>query len=283
MIPPQPKKYIKNPIFLSYTSLKDFLNCPRAYFLKNVYRDSKTGNRILIASPYMSLGSVVHDTLKWILDMGGQVTERGAEEKFRNFWLKFRGKKGGFESREDEATFGKRGLNMLDNFLKNFGSLEKSAPGMVFPKYYLPDNLVLIGNIDFLGEREDGSLHVVDFKTGVNDEKDPLQLYIYAILAEANLQKEVTAASYWYLDRDDAPRPIVLDPLEPQLEWLKGKAKELKKAIEKGEWICIKNDAPSGASCRDCRDYQAILDGKGEFQFTDQKFKKDIYFLPKSP
>lgn len=272
MIPPQPKKYLKNPIFISYTSLSDFIKCHRAYYLKNIYRDSKTGNRILIASPYMSLGSVVHDSVKWILDMGGQVTAKQAEEKFRNFWLKFRGKRGGFETREDEAVFGRRGLNMLENFFKNKNVLEKAVPGLVFPKYLLADKLVLIGNFDFVGEREDRSLHVVDFKTGTKDEKDPLQLYIYAILAESNYQKPVSTASYWYLDRDDKPRPIVLDLLEPQLEWLKEKAGQVKQAIEKGEWVCLKN-------CRDCQAYQAILEGKGEFQFTDEKFKKDIYFL----
>ena len=164
---------------------------------------------------------------------------------------------------------------MLVNFLKNKNVLEKPAANVVFPKYSLLDNLVLIGNFDFVGELKDGSLHVVDFKTGAKDVTDPLQLYIYAILAESNLGREVSAASYWYLDRDDEPRPIVLDPLEPQLKWLKEKAGQVKQAIEKGEWVCLKN-------CRDCQSYQAILEGKGEFQFTDQKFKKDIYFLPRS-
>ena len=117
----------------------------------------------------------------------------------------------------------------------------------------------------------------MDFKTGANDEDDPTQLYIYAILAEANLEKSVSAAGFWYLDREDQPKDIVLDPLEPKLEWLKEKALEVKKALEKGEWVCIKGDQ----LCRDCRDYQAILDGKGEFQFSDYRYKKDIYYLKK--
>lgn len=238
--------------------------------------------KIQIASPYLSLGSTVHDSVKWFLDMKGQATSEQLISKYRNFWLKYRGKRGGFSSREEEGNFGTRGLKMLDNFLKNWQVLERSAPPVSFPKLHLFEDVVLMGNFDFVGEREDGYLHVVDFKTGAKGEDDPTQLYIYAILAEANLGKSVSAASFWYLDREDKPREIVLDPLEPKLEWLKEKGKELKQAIQDGRWVCIKGLAPDGAGlCRDCEDYQAILDGKGEFQFTDFRYKKDVYYLSK--
>ena len=171
---------------------------------------------------------------------------------------------------------------MIDNFFKNAKRLEKVTHNIDFPKLHLFEDVILMGNFDFVGEKEDGTLHIVDFKTGINDEKDPLQLYIYAILAEANFGKKVSCASFWYLDRDDAPKAIVLDALEPKLEWITGKAKEIKKAIGEGSWICSKGDVPTGTSCRDCADYQAILDGKGQFQFTDDRYHKDVYYLPRN-
>lgn len=286
MIPFQPKTFIKNPIYISYTSLRDFLKCPNSYFLKNIYKQSlpsKPGEeahepfRVQIASPYLSLGSVVHDSAKWLLDLQGQVTKDQLEQKFRNLWLKYRGKRGGFSSLEEEATFGKRGLKMLDNFFNNAKRLEKSAPPVTFPKYHLTENIVLIGNFDFVGEISDGSLQIVDFKTGAKDEDDSLQLYIYAILAEASLGKPVTKASFWYLDREDTPREIVLDALEPKLDWLKEKALELKAAIEKTNWVCIKKEL-----CRDCKDYQAIIEGHGQFQFSDFRYKKNVYYLDRN-
>ncbi|MBI2020419.1 PD-(D/E)XK nuclease family protein [Candidatus Daviesbacteria bacterium] len=267
--------FIKDPIFISYTSLSDFLKCPRSYYLKNIYKRKETGFRIQIASPHLSLGSTVHDSVKWYLEMGGQVSQDQLIKKFRNFWLKYSGKRGGFSSREEEATFGKRGLKMIDNFFQNAKILEKGAPAISFPKYPLFEDVILMGNFDFVGEREDQTLHVLDFKTGVTDEKDPIQLYIYAILAEANLGKVVSVASFWYLDRDDSPRAIVLDPLEPKLEWLKEKAKQLKQALEEGIWVCIKGED----LCQDCQLHQAIIDGKGEFQFSDYRYKKDVYYL----
>ena len=275
MIAKQKQEYIKNAIYLSHTSLKDFLKCQKSYYLKNIYRNPQTGNRLQIASPYLSLGSTVHDTIKWYLEMEGQITGDQFIQKFRDLWPKYSGKRGGFSSRDEEGDFGKRGLKMLDNFFKNAKVLEKKHHNIDFPKFPLVDNVLLMGNFDFVGERKDQTLHIVDFKTGAKDEDDAIQLYIYAILAEANFGKEVSAASFWYLDREDNPREIVLDPLEPKVEWLKEKAKQLKQALDKGEWVCKDGEK----LCRDCRDYQAISEGRGQFQFTDYRYKKDVYFL----
>ncbi|TSC66515.1 MAG: Uncharacterized protein CEO21_156, partial [Microgenomates group bacterium Gr01-1014_80] len=115
----------------------------------------------------------------------------------------------------------------------------------------------------------------VDFKTGTKDEEDPLQLHIYAILAESNFQKAVSKISYWYLEREDFPKEAVLDSLEERLEWIKNKALKINEAVKEDNWVCIEGDSPYN----ECKSYQAIIDGKGEFQFSDDDFKKDIYFL----
>ena len=278
MIKSQPQKFIKNAIFISYTGLKDFLNCPRSYYLKNIYRNPENGFKLQIASPNLALGSTVHDGIKWFLEEVEKPTEKELIDKYRNLWLRFRGKKGGFASLEDEANFGRRGLSILENFYKNWQILGKSAPRLTFPKYNLFEDVVLMGNFDYIKVKEDGTLFVIDFKSGANDEKDPLQLYIYAILAEANLERDVTSAGYWYLDRDDEPREIVLDLLGEKLERLTEKGKEIKDALTKNEWVCIRRDQ---GGCRDCNDYQALLNGKGEFQFSDYRYKKDVYYLKK--
>ena len=275
MIAKQDYQFIKDALWISYTGLKDFLRCPRAYYLKNRYRDPKTGNRLQIASPAMTLGFLVHDAIKWYLQTGRNATYQDILKKFRNHWLKYRGKRGGFTSLEEEGNFGKRGLQMLNNFIKNVSSLETNLPAYDFLKYTLDEKIVLNGKPDFVGQLKDGSLHILDFKTGSKDEDDPTQLYIYAILAESNFQKEVSKISYWYLDRNNGPTEAVLDPLEDKLEWLKNKALEIQKAISEGNWGCIDEDSPSS----ECKRYQAIIDGKGEFQFSDDDFKKDVYFL----
>lgn len=277
MIQRKPAGFIKDAIFLSHTTLKDFLNCPKAFYLKNIYRDPRHNYKLQLASPYLTLGALVHNVIKNFLENKQQTTLITPEEQFRNFWQKYRGKRGGFNSIEEEVIFGKRGLKMLENFQRNYSKLDLPLPLIDFPKYPLVDNVVLHGNMDYVGQRPDGSLHVIDFKTGSKDEDSAIQLYIYAILAENNYNKEVSKASFWYLDRDDTPKEVVLDPLEPQIDWLVEKGLEVKKAIEENVWVCKNGDQP----CRDCRDYTAILEGKGEHVFSDDAFKKEVYFLPK--
>ncbi len=270
------QKYIKDAIFISNTSLSDFLKCPRSYYLKNVYRNPKTGYRIQIASPYISLGATVHDAIKWFLENLDRPSLLELNDQFRNFWWKYHGKRGGFSSKEDEALFGQRGLKMLENFLNNYAKLEQMVKSAKFPKYPLIENVMLTGNLDYVGEMPAG-LHVIDFKTGAKDEDSPLQLYIYAILAESYYGKDVKKMSFWYLDRDLEPKEAVLDPLEKTLDWLKEQAREVKTALAEGNWVC----RGRVELCFDCRDYQAILDGKGEFMFSDHTYKKDVYYLNK--
>jgi CRISPR/Cas system-associated exonuclease Cas4 (RecB family) len=274
----QQKVFIKDAIYVSYTALNDFLNCPRAYYLKNIYRDSRHDYRLQIASPYLNLGSLVHDTIRWYLESSDKPSVEQTLKQFRNFWGKYRGKRGGFVSLEDEASFGKRGLQMLENFLANADVLGKSMPVASFPKFRIVDNLLLIGNMDYVESLPDGTLHIVDFKTGSKDEDSPLQLYIYAILAENYYHRKVTKVSFWYLDRESKPKEVVLEPLQPTVDWLVEKGVQLKQAITNNNWICKRPDSP----CRDCQDYTAVIEGKGEFLFTDEHYKKEVFFLDKT-
>ena len=164
---------------------------------------------------------------------------------------------------------------MLENFIKNAQVLEKLVNPLSFPKVHLVENMVLLGNIDYVGEMDNATLHIIDFKTGAKDEDSPLQLYIYAMLAEANYGKKVSKVSFWYLDRDNQPKEAVLDPLDKTYQWLKEKAIEIKQALDTNHWVC------AGQNRCNCEAYQSIISGKGEFMFTDYKFKKDIYYFKK--
>jgi RecB family exonuclease len=61
--------------------------------------------------------------------------------------------------------------------------------------------VTLFGRVDRIDEEEDGSLHLIDYKTGADEkEVDARQLRLYAIMAEESLGKPVTRLSFWYLD-----------------------------------------------------------------------------------
>jgi RecB family exonuclease len=79
----------------------------------------------------------------------------------------------------------------------------KAEPLAVEPYFQVEaaPGLTLFGRVDRIDEEPDGSLHVIDYKTGSHeDEVDARQLRLYAIMAEASLGKPVTRLSFWYLD-----------------------------------------------------------------------------------
>jgi len=51
-------------VWTSHSSIGDFLKCPRAYFLKNMYKDPKTGRKIALVNPALSLGQIVHEVIE---------------------------------------------------------------------------------------------------------------------------------------------------------------------------------------------------------------------------
>lgn len=61
--------------------------------------------------------------------------------------------------------------------------------------------VTVFGRVDRIDEESDGSLHLIDYKTGSHeDEVDARQLRLYAIMTEASLGKPVKRLSFWYLD-----------------------------------------------------------------------------------
>lgn len=78
-----------------------------------------------------------------------------------------------------------------------------ARPFMVEPYFQVEvaPGLTLFGRVDRIDEEPDGSLHVIDYKTGTEPEEiDAGQLHLYAIMAEESLGKPVTRVSFWHLD-----------------------------------------------------------------------------------
>ena len=65
-----------------------------------------------------------------------------------------------------------------------------------------PD-VTLFGRMDRIDEEPNGTLHIVDYKTGAHpDDVDASQLHLYAIMVERKLERTVSRASFWYLGDD---------------------------------------------------------------------------------
>jgi putative RecB family exonuclease len=98
--------------------------------------------------------------------------------------------------------------------LKLFSGMRdlKAQPVAVEPYFQIQPELgiTLFGRVDRIDAAGNGSLELIDYKTGADaEETDARQLRLYAIMAEASLGKPVSRLSFWYLaDGSTATAPF---------------------------------------------------------------------------
>ena len=266
-------------LWVSHTSISDFLNCPRAYYLRHIYKDPKTGRKINIINPAMALGLSVHDVLETLADYGAEERmKQPLVEKFEKVWEHVSGELGGFRDAFEERQFKDRGLSMIRRVMEHPGPLLKRAvrlhsPDSLPPRYILSEaeNIILCGKVDWLEYfPEDDSVHIIDFKTGTKEEKeDSLQLPIYVLLV-SNLQKRnIKRISYWYLERDDAPIEMRLPDLLEAHKKVMSVALAMKKLRQEGRYVCPRS------GCFFCRPLEDIVAGRAKW--IKQSGYMDVY------
>lgn len=277
-----PDKYTA--VWVSHTSISDFLRCPRLYFLKNVYRDPKNHHKIKVMSPSLALGQAVHEVLESLSLLPREKRLNDSlVGKFNAAWEKVHGKKGGFTSDDAEFRYKQRGEEMMRRVMRHPGPIAELSVkiNMDLPYFWLSEeeNIILCGKIDWLEFLPDSdSVHIIDFKTGKAEENiDSLQLPIYHLLVHNCQKRKAEKASYWYLDLDDN---LVEKPL-PDLEHSQQKVLEIARQIKLARQI-DRFKCPNGSDgCSGCRPYETIMKREGEFVGTDA-FNNDIYILPES-
>lgn len=265
-------------LWLSHSSISDFLKCSRCYFLNNVYKNPETGHKISVTNPHLALGQAVHDVLESLYDL--PVDKRfdiPLKVLYEVKWRKVSGLQGGFKSEEQEREFKARGLNMLENVQRKPGPVGEKAIkiNQDLPSYCfsVEQEIMLCGKIDWIKYNEaDGSVDIIDFKTGKYDEdKNSLQLAIYRLLLENCQKRTVNKASYWYLDRNE-----IVDYELPEADEAEKRVMEvalkIKDARRKSQYEC-----PKGG-CYACNDLEKIVQGKAKF-IRVGAYNKDIYIV----
>lgn len=268
-------------VWVSHSSLNDFLKCPRAYYLKNIYKDPKTGHKIQVMSPALALGQAVHEVLESLSILP---TDKRFDvplpRLFEKSWQKFTGERGGFFASEVEERYRLRGEAMIARVVQNPGILKEKAVKMKqeLPFYWISeeDNIILCGKIDWLLYLpESDSVRIVDFKTSKQEEDAAsLQLPIYHLLVHNCQHRNVSGASYWYLEFSDELQHKELPHLEEAHDAVLKLAKKVKLARQLGKFTC-----PHGG-CFACKPLEAVLRGEAKFIGVDATTKKDTYVIP---
>jgi putative RecB family exonuclease len=93
------------------------------------------------------------------------------------------------------------GVDQLRNFARVFGLDAEPYAVEAYLQVDVAPGVTLFGRMDRIDEEPDGTLHIIDYKTGTApDEIDAKQLMLYAIMVEQELTNRVSKASFWYLD-----------------------------------------------------------------------------------
>src|SRR3989344_3550506 len=268
-------------VWVSHSSISDFLKCPRAYFLRNVYKDPRTGHKMAIVTPPLALGQSVHEVLESLSELPTEERlKTSLIKKFDISWEKVTGKRGGFRGSLQEKEYKDRGVSMLKNVEKNPGPILNKAikikSEMGLPNYFLSEdaNIILCGKIDWLEYLEESdSVHIIDFKTGKRDESDDsLQLPIYLLLVRNTQKRNVEKASYWYIDRSIDLVEKKLPNEKEAFEKVYDVAKRIKLARQLEHFVCPKK------GCIPCVPYERLLKGEGE-KVGVSDTRQDIYIL----
>lgn len=267
--------------WVSHSSISDFLKCSKLYYFRNVYRDPITNHKLALINPAMALGQCVHAVLEALSSLPAeQRLSVSLIEKYEELWKDIAGKKGGFKSVEEEEAHKERGRLMLKRVMDNPGIIKNKAVKLPNPDNFIPNfllspehNIILCGKIDWLEYLpEDDSVHIVDFKTGKNEEdSDSLQLPIYCLLVK-NLQKRnIKKVSYWYLERDGDLTEMEIPDCDMAKERILKIALEIKEARQENNFIC-----PKGG-CFACLPFQAIINKQA--QYVGMSSYQDIYTI----
>jgi ATP-dependent helicase/DNAse subunit B len=267
-------------VWLSYSSISDYLKCPRAYYLKNMYRDPKTNHKMTLMSPALALGQAVHDVVESLSNL--PVEDRLKESlmsKLDTSWKPVSGKFGGFQSVEEEEQYKERGRQMLRRVMDHPGPILRKAVKIrqELPYYWLSeeDNIILCGRLDWLEYLENtDSVRIIDFKTGKFDEDpDSLQLPIYHLLTANCQTRKVAGAQYWYLNRDSEPVDVVLPSLSDAETRVMEIAKKVSLARKLERFICKSKDG-----CMFCKPLESVVDGKAEY-VGENSYHQDVYVM----
>ncbi len=260
-------------VWVSHSSIGDFLKCPRLYYLHNVYKDPKTRRKITAVSGAMALGSAVHGTLEALkeLPLEERLTRDLLADYEQHWQTLASGKKGGFTNTEDESAMKARGRAMIERVIANPGPIAKKTVRLkkhhndVVPNFFLSEDegLILCGAVDWLEYiPEDDSLRIIDFKTGkYEEEKNSLQLPIYLLLLKELQHRAVHGAAYWYLEKDDAPVEMALPDATEARERVLALARTIKDTRTAQAFACPRGEE----GCYGCRPYEKILRGEAEY------------------
>jgi putative RecB family exonuclease len=181
---------------LSPTSIAIFRQCRLQYKFRYI---DKLGEQYGGPRPYYTMANHVHATLQHLLSLVPvqNRTVETAKTLLEQNWRRYRV---GFRNRADEERWAVRALAQVTRFVLEQDvtvtpiMLEKAIETEVTP------GIMLRGRLDRVDRQPDGSLHIIDYKTGTLPKSiDWSQLHLHALVLSRSTSYRVSKVSYFYL------------------------------------------------------------------------------------
>lgn len=166
---------------LSFTRVDTFERCPRRF--RYQYVDGLPQ----APAPQLSFGTSIHATLEWLYDRKHPVLP-SLDETLQALYDAWETDGYAAVDREEQLTAYAHARDIVTRFHQRLAAEGMRSPVATEAWFELPfgDDIVVVGAIDRVDADDDGTLHVVDYKTNRRARtraqvRDSLQLAIYAL------------------------------------------------------------------------------------------------------
>jgi DNA helicase II / ATP-dependent DNA helicase PcrA len=196
----------------SFTQLQDFIRCPRYYYYKYIVKLPMIGNH------HLSFGNTIHLTLQRYAEekarrvsqlqmslFGNQekksadISEEELLELYKVSW-----QDDWYESKEQKEKYRAKGRKMLLDWQQSEFTISQPPLFIEKPFTIKVDDAIVTGKIDRIDALADGTVAIVDYKTGRPKDKldaeDKRQLLVYQLAVEQVFKLPVSWLAYHYLD-----------------------------------------------------------------------------------
>lgn len=264
-------KCTARPARLSPSALDRYRTCPRRF----AYQDLDRREFDRGASPALVLGNAVHHALERFFGLPpADRSEQQLHTALRSVW-KQHAKPGVFTSREAEAECGRTALAMLRTFCKRFDTAARPAAREQWVAKRLSNGVKVFGKVDRIDLAPDGTLHVIDYKTGrhVLDEGDlstESAVQVYATATEAAARRTVSRLRVIYLAHGIEVR---WEPEREDLDTAEERLTELTDAILADREF----NATPGPHCDWCP-FRMVCEDSGRVSASELTIPDDIMF-----